>query len=95
MMVFWTDRGLLDKQMKANTVAAAAVVRRPDKTLLQVLNRKNKTAHSVFPLFLCLQIVPRVCIYLVMTLPGFCAVNMSTLQSGPQPNGVAEPLCLR
>lgn len=82
--------------MKANTVAAAAVLWRRDKTTLQVLKKQNKkTAHLVFPPFLCLRILPQVCIYPVMTLPVFRAVNTSTLQSGPQPNGVAEPLCLR
>lgn len=85
--------------MKANTVAAAAVLWRPDKTTLQVLKKtkkeKKNPAHLVFPPFLCLHILPGVCIYLAMTLPVFRAVNMSTLQSGPQPNGVAEPLCLR
>lgn len=58
-------RGPLDKQMKANTVATAAVLWRPDKTMLQVLKKKkNPTAHFVFPLFLCLQILPRVCVFI-------------------------------
>lgn len=68
-MVIWTQSMSIvisreDKQIKANTVAAAAVLWSPDKTA----KKKKHPARFVFPAFLCL---PLICVYLVMTLPVF------------------------
>lgn len=86
------QRRPLDKQMKANTVATAAVLWRPDKTMQQVL---KKTARFVFPLFLCFCLLPLFCVYLVMTLfPVFHPVNVSTVQSGPNLTAALRPFVL-
>lgn len=77
--------------MKANTVAAADVLWSPDKTVQLAL--KNSTL-CVLSLFLCLPCLPFVCVYLVMTLPVFHPVSVSSVQSGPNLRASLRPFVL-
>lgn len=86
--------------MKANTVAAAAVLWRPDKTMPQVLKKKQPQKPQqliLCSLYFFVSKFSPVSPYLSANDPSSFsrAVNVSTLQSGPRPNSVAEPLCLR
>ena len=100
-MVLWThsiptamfpeDR-LTNKQMKANTVAAADVLWRPDKTVQLVLKKQHAlSSHSFFVYLLSLS---RLC--LSSNDPSSFSPCKRVYRSiWPQPNGIVEAFCLR